>query len=440
MAVTRQKPRKLGIASMVWLAVAAALLLAMGLLAWKLAFGKDYRQLALDDAQRIEFSLAYQDGNAMPQALVGETLSLETAKAMAAAHTATAKQPEAVAPEAGQPAAEPVPEAAAEPEAEATPPPPPAEPEPVSEPAVEPSPAPAPEPQPAAEQTGQETTAAQTPPAQQEPPQTTAPPPPDLAPVETMTDKGVIPAIAADGTKPWQYFANKGYAKDADKPRIAVVVSGLGLARLSTEAAIALPAQVSLSFSPYGREATASLAEAARKAGHETLLDLPMQTARYPAVDPGPYGLRTDLTAAENYDRLMTVLTKARGYVGLLAPARDVITLDRSLTALLIDGFAQQGLLFVSGYSQQPEGMFRLTRQAGVPILFTDVELDSRVNETYIRNQLARAEDIAHNNGKALIVAHDYPLTLELLGEWLSGLAAKGYTLVPVSALGMEGG
>jgi len=131
-------------------------------------------------------------------------------------------------------------------------------------------------------------------------------------------------------------------------------------------------------------------------------------------------------------------MSKARGYVGLLATERDVVTLDRNLTAPLIDGFAERGLLFVSGYSQQPEGMFRLVRPAGVPILFTDVAIERLITESHIRNQLATAEDIARARGKALLVATPYPLVMELLGDWTRELAAKGFTLVPVSALGEE--
>lgn len=423
-AQDRSSITRLGVASTVWLAVAVALGIAALVLAWKLVFGADYRAQALTDVQRIEFDLRYNDGNAIPQNLEGETLSRETAKAMSAA-TATMPQ-EPVAEPAEQPDKTEEPAAPEAPTTEQSP----AEETPAEGSVDPPAKEPAEEPQqPSAE--NQEPEAAEAPTT----PDTPVPDAPTLAPVEKLTDAGIIPAIAVDGRKPWQYFAKRDFAKNSDTPRIAVVIRGLGLAQAPTETAIALPAEVTLSFSPYGREAAQALADSARRSGHELMLDLPMQTERYPAVDPGPYGLRTDLSPAENNQRLMTALTKLRGYVGLLAPARDMLSLDRAHTAPLIDGFAGQGLLFVSGYSQQPEGMFRLTRQAGVPILFTDITLDDRVNESYIRNQLARAEDTAHNQGHALVVGHAYPITLELLENWTRELAAKGFTLVPVTAL-----
>jgi uncharacterized protein len=459
MALSRGNPPKLSIAASIWLACAIGFTLAAAWLGWKLVFGEDYRAQALKDVQRVEFDVVYEGGSARPQNLVGETLSLETALAMSeAAQTVTPDgEPTPPAPqEQPEPAQEPAatetpavdtPAETSEPAEPAQPnpaesPEPAQQPEP-AEPAVDPTAIPVDqtpdiptEPQQSAATTTEPTT--ETPPAVEAPAEP-EPQGPQLAPVEELAEDGaILPAIAEDGTKPWRYFAKKDYAKSGKRPRIAVVIGGLGLSSSITESAIALPQEVTLSFSPYGRTATAAFAEQARIAGHEIMLDLPMETERYPAIDPGPYGIRKDSSASENHDHLMAVMSKARGYVGLLATERDVVTLDRNLTAPLIDGFAERGLLFVSGYSQQPEGMFRLVRPAGVPILFTDVAIERLITESHIRNQLATAEDIARARGKALLVATPYPLVMELLGDWTRELAAKGFTLVPVSALGEE--
>lgn len=429
MAAPRSPLRKLGLASTIWMACAIALLLASAMLLWKLVFGADYREQALADVQRIEFDIAYQGGNAIPQNLTGETLTLETALAMADA---------ASAPPPALPDEIPVEEVTPEEMVVKQDLPSPL-PENDTQPADQPDNPEAPENPPLPQMID-----TPEPPAQPDAPAEEAMPEealpdedntPKLAPTEQMTDKGIIPAIAEDGTMPWQAFAKEAPAT-GDRPRIAVIVSGLGLAQLSTQSAIALPDTITLAFSPYGREATARMAEEARADGHEIMLDLPMQTDLYPAVDPGPYGIRADLGASVNHERLLTVLSKARGYVGLLGPSRDAISLDRNLTAPLVDGIAGQGLLFVSGYSEEPEGMFRVARQAAIPVLYTDVELDNRISEGYIRTQLARAEDIARSRGHALVVGHAYPITLELLEIWIRELESKGFVLVPVSALG----
>lgn len=464
MAFSRRNPPKLSIAASIWLACAIGFTLAAAWLGWKLVFGQDYIAQALKDVQRVEFDVVYEGGNARPQNLQGETLTLETALAMSeAAKVVTPDNAAPPPPEAEpqtpaetpteSPAETPV-EAPAEVSAEMpvdapvdTPPAEPGEqpaegetpptgaaPAPIDPTAIPVDQTPDTAPATATDATDEPAAEPEARPEAEPEPQG-----PQLAPVEELTGDGsILPVIAGDGAQAWRYFAKKDYAKSGKRPRIAVVIGGLGLSTSITESAIALPQEVTLSFSPYGRTATAAFAEQARLAGHEIMLDLPMETERYPAIDPGPYGIRKDSSASENHDRMMAVMGKARGYVGLLATERDVVTLDRNLTAPLIDGFAERGLLFISGYNQQPEGMFRLVRPAGVPILFTDVAIERLITETHIRNQLATAEDIARARGKALLVASPYPLVMELLGDWTRELAAKGFTLVPVSALGEE--
>src|SRR5690606_36178118 len=79
-------------ATAIWAACSLALLVATGVLAAKILFGRDYREQAFADVQRLEFELTYEDGSAIPHGLKGETLTLETALAMAEA--ASAGQPE----------------------------------------------------------------------------------------------------------------------------------------------------------------------------------------------------------------------------------------------------------------------------------------------------------------------------------------------------------
>lgn len=454
MADTRQKKRNSGTKpAVVWVASAAALLIASLLMLAGTFLGGQSAEEALNTHRRVEFDLGYSNGEVRLSNLKGETINRETALAMAElAQQRASGQPEALtgsealpptedetpAPVVPEPMPEqpdtaapaPVPQDKAEDEAEAK-----AENAPAAEAPAEKT----------AEATEQPATPA---PVEAAPPASTveeeapaAPPPSEepaitLAPVEEQTAQGILPVIAPDGTKPWNYFAKKAAS---GSPRIAVVVSQLGLSAQHTQDAIALPPAVSLSFSPYGREGMAALAEAASAAGHELLLDLPMQTARFPADDPGPYGIRTDLDASENLARLTAVLGKARGYVGLMGTSRDVVGNEAAKIVPLIQELERRGLLFVAGHAQPPAGMFRIQRKATVPVLLTDVVLDERITETHIRNQLARAEDRARTVGSALVLGRSYPLTVELLAEWLATLPGKGFVVVPVSALGQAG-
>ncbi len=127
-----------------------------------------------------------------------------------------------------------------------------------------------------------------------------------------MTSRGPVPRIASDGTRPADAFARpvQPLPGKPDAPRIALLVDGLGVSATTTADAIAkLPEAVTLGFVPYGAE-IAALATRARTAGHEIVLQVPMEPFDYPDNDPGPQTLLTALTPQQNIDRLHTVLSK----------------------------------------------------------------------------------------------------------------------------------
>ena len=59
-------------------------------------------------------------------------------------------------------------------------------------------------------------------------------------------------------------------------------------------------------------------AAAAREAGHETLLQSPMEPITYPADNPGPHTLLTGATEADNLDALRWQMGRFVGYVGVV--------------------------------------------------------------------------------------------------------------------------
>ena len=89
----------------------------------------------------------------------------------------------------------------------------------------------------------------------------------------------------------------RGQFDAADKrPRIALVVARARPRQrcdARTRSTVCRP-QVTLAFSPYARDLEGWIA-AARRAGHEVLLGLPMEPTDYPRQDPGPKTLLTSL-------------------------------------------------------------------------------------------------------------------------------------------------
>ena len=91
------------------------------------------------------------------------------------------------------------------------------------------------------------------------------------------------------------------------KQVIGAAIIGPAIANGTISPAMALPAQIGLSFSPYA----AGLADWRRQAagrGHELLLDLPLQPARYPADDSGPLTLMVATDPAAQAQALARLL------------------------------------------------------------------------------------------------------------------------------------
>ncbi len=242
---------------------------------------------------------------------------------------------------------------------------------------------------------------------------------------------GPLPRIASDGRRPFLAYA-RPFDLDDQRPRIALLVVGLGLQTDLTEAAIGLPGEISLHFSAYAADLP-SWFERARHAGHEVLLDLPMEPIDYPASDPGPHTLLASNSTDENLKRLDWLLARATGYIALAGSGARFATSERA--APVLDVLARRGLAVVE------VGRADLATTAaavGLPYASAPTAIDADPSILAVDDALAGLEVEALRNGSALGVAQGYPVSLERLRLWATTLGDKGLVLAPVSAVVIE--
>jgi polysaccharide deacetylase 2 family uncharacterized protein YibQ len=252
-----------------------------------------------------------------------------------------------------------------------------------------------------------------------------------VAPVEALVRLGAhgpLPVIGRDGRQPWQAYA-RPFDDVQDRPRLAVVVTGLGLDKEATEAAIAkLPPEVTLAFSPYAGGLDKWIKKA-RDGGHEVMLMVPCEASGFPARDPGPWGLLSTAGAEENITRLEKVLARAVGYVGVWAPDGPFVKsakLQPVLTAL-----KERGLLYLGdGVKDEPRP----------PALAPLVAIDSEVFRDAIDVRLGQAAAAAPQKGRVVVTAAARPVTFDRLITFLAKLPDQGIALAPVSAVVRQGG
>lgn len=242
---------------------------------------------------------------------------------------------------------------------------------------------------------------------------------------------GALPAIAEDGREPWRYYA-RPFNQDDPRPSIAIVMAGLGQAAAVTQAAIVeLPGAVTLAFSPYGRDLDQSVA-AAREAGHEVLIAVPMEPVSYPADDPGPHTLLIDNDRERNRGRLEWVLGQAHGYVGILNATGTAFAAKEETLGPVLENLDGRGLLFLDASGAAPAGT-----SAHLPFASVDLRLDEGITPDTVDALLAEAETLARRAGKAIVLLPPYPVVVDRLSVWTEGLDS-GVVLAPVSAMAEE--
>lgn len=246
--------------------------------------------------------------------------------------------------------------------------------------------------------------------------------------------KGPLPKIAEDGRMPWITYAKPFDVRD-DRPRIAVVVTGLGLSDATTRMAIErLPSAVTLAFDPYARN-IAFGARQARADGHEIILELPMEAKDFPFNDAGPAALLTSLTVEENIERLEAILGRTFGYVGVVTAGDSLLEVRETSLRPILSTVGRRGLMFVAGAPKENSVVHNLAGEIGVPSAVANIVLDEEPSIEAIDDALARLEAIAKDHAVAVGIAQAYPVSVDRLSVWASGLAERNVVLAPISAL-----
>jgi uncharacterized protein len=249
---------------------------------------------------------------------------------------------------------------------------------------------------------------------------------------------GPLPKVSADGKRPLEAYARPSrYAEKtlAGAPaRVAVLINGMGPSDSATADAIkGLPAPISLAYSAYGRNLQDWVTKA-RSAGHEVLLQVPLEPANYPETDPGPHTLLTTLPPEENMKRLQWLMSRFTGYVGVTNQMGAKFEAARDAFLPVLEEIKARGLLYVDDGSVQQSTAGQIAGVLGLDYSVANVQIDGGQSPAEIAKALGQLEALAKERGCAIGVASARPATIKQIAEWAGKLAGKGIVLVPVSA------
>jgi polysaccharide deacetylase 2 family uncharacterized protein YibQ len=244
---------------------------------------------------------------------------------------------------------------------------------------------------------------------------------------------GLMPVISADGAESWQIYA-RPYDDTDPRPQVALVIGDLGLNRAQTHQALQLPGSVTLAFSPYA-DGLQEWVRQARAAGHEVLLEMPMEPPNYPADDPGPRALLTSLGPTQNLDRLDWLLSRFQGYVGVIENMGGRFSTSPLHIEPVLTVLKRRGLMYIS----RRRNLDSLSREIAADIdllsVGIDIEVDIDPSTREIDQRLSAAENRARRTGAAIAGARPYPATFEAVRAWMEELESRDAVLAPVTAV-----
>lgn len=247
------------------------------------------------------------------------------------------------------------------------------------------------------------------------------------------TPEGYLPRISDAGI--WPLHAYAAPVNAGGRPKIAIVISGLGISAKATAAAInTLPPQVTLAFAPYAVDVQRWVS-LARQKGHEVLLQVPMEPYDFPDSDPGQYTLRASVGEDGNIKKLTWSLTRITGYVGITNMLGGRFLSDANAMEPVLTYLMRHGLMFYDYGNTNRSVAKDVAGRLGAPFVQANLTIDSIQASMEIDHRLADLEAEARSKGSAAGSGFLYPVTIERVAAWAKGLPGRGFVLVPISAI-----
>ena len=234
----------------------------------------------------------------------------------------------------------------------------------------------------------------------------------------------------------WRQNRALGYDLDIERPKIVVVIDDLGLNQKRSNAVVDLPGPLTLSYLPYS-DNLHKQTHRAKGQGHELMVHMPMQPLSKKA-NPGPNALLADLSESELLERIENNLSAFDGYVGINNHMGSAFTQDAEGLKVLMSELQKRDVLYLDSRTSPASIAENMARLYSVATTNRDVFIDHENTPEFIESALRKVEKTARRKGSAIAIGHPHPQTVDALKEWLPTLEAKGFQLVPITAVVAE--
>jgi polysaccharide deacetylase 2 family uncharacterized protein YibQ len=217
-------------------------------------------------------------------------------------------------------------------------------------------------------------------------------------------------------------------AKQKIVPRIAIMVTDLGLSRTTTDNALTLPVKVAMGFSPYAVD-VANVIKRARAQSREVFINVPLEPNNYPIDDAGPQALLSGSNDQDNLSRLNSILSAAGNISGVYTNYGEKFSSSPAVKPML-QLLKEKNILLVYGEGGDNDYMNEAVKAANYHFLPVSLLIDQDISPNIISGNLTKLEEMAKTTGLAIGIARPYPLSIKVINQWLGEVGNRGINIV----------
>src|SRR5262249_28052576 len=145
-----------------------------------------------------------------------------------------------------------------------------------------------------------------------------------------------------------------------------------------------------------------NVVDRAREAGHEILVEVPMEPFDFPESDPGPHALLVAASAEENLNRLQWSISRVTGFVGVTNLLGGRFLGEQNAIEPVLHETARRGLLFFDDGANASSLALTGARHVKAPIATGTFALDAIQTRDAVDKKLLELEAEARRNGSAI--------------------------------------
>lgn len=220
---------------------------------------------------------------------------------------------------------------------------------------------------------------------------------------------------------------------EGEPAKIVIIIDDMGMDRRRSHSVVELSGPLTLAFLPYAPKLE-DLTQGAKDKGHELIIHMPMEPMDS-SLNPGSIALRSGMSDADIDGMMEKAFASFAGYEGMNNHMGSRLTKDEKAMKRVMAKLKERGLFFVDSKTIGSSVASRMAEEAGIRHADRDVFLDHQDTPEFVRSALRQTERIASKKGYAIAIGHPKDSTINALKEWLPGLKARGFELVPVSAV-----